>query len=223
MRSTSAGVRAWPASVSQRSRALRSPWAEMARAPSSQRMYSSCAPRRPASAASWATWNSPASMRSLPRRVAQPTMALIMTADEALLVDPVVARTAEALEGLAPDQCQSLGPQRPGRLGIDPVGLAVEALERDPVGLDPLDEVTAGAGRVGQVLGADPTAQAGQVVVDGLARDVTPGSTEWPHAECDLVGTAVVRVVQDEVHQELVDWAPAVRCGTPRARRRPRS
>ena len=49
-------------------------------APSSQSTYSLGAPRRPASTASWARGNSQAPMRSSPKRVAQATMALVMTA-----------------------------------------------------------------------------------------------------------------------------------------------
>ena len=132
--------------------------------------------------------------------------------NETLLVDPVITRTAEALEGAAADQFQGLDAQGSGRLRIDPVGLPDQALEGGPVTLDPLEEVAAGTGGVGQVLGSDPTAQAGQIVVDRLARHIASGPAERPHAERDLVSTEVVRIVTDEIGGEgFEDRGPTAR------------
>ena len=66
------------------------------------------------------------------------------------------------------------------------------------------------------MLGPDEAAELGEVVVERLAGDVAVAARDGPDADLDLLGTAVVSVVQDEVHQELVDDPSIVALAHPR-------
>ena len=87
------------------------------------------------------------------------------------------------------------------------VGFAAQALEDEPVAVDPADAVAAGAGGVGQVVGPDALAQARQVGVEGLAGHLGAGALGRPQRQLDLVGVVGVLVVQDQPAEELFDDA----------------
>ena len=110
----------------------------------------------------------------MPRRVAQSTMALVMVATRPLLVDPVVAVAAEALEGTPRTRARASVRRARAASASDRVGLAVEALEGGPVRVDALDEVAPGDRGVGQVLGADPAAQAETDCCGSSCGDTSP-------------------------------------------------
>ena len=125
---------------------------------------------------------------------------------EALVVDPVVAVTGDALEGRAADESEGLGAQRTRLRRHSSSGRPLgSGGRRSPSPTHALDEVATGDCRVGQVLGPDPAAQCGEVVVHGLARYLAPGASERPHAESDLIRAQVMSVVEDQVGDERLE------------------
>ena len=106
-------------------------------------------------------------------------------------------------------------------LGADRVGFSIEALENDPVADHPVDQISAGDRSIGEVFGPDEAAELGEVVVEGLAGHIGVAPRDRPEPSLDLLGAAVVGVVQDEVHQELVDDPSVVALAHPRDLDRP--
>ena len=127
------GSRCWAASVSQRLRAVRSALASMARAPRSHRPKSSGAPRRPALAAVSAPTKSPSLHQVSTEALGAFGHGHRDGAAQVLLAHPLEGVRRHALKGSPAHQGQRLGPQRPGRLATDGVGLSIEPLEDDPV------------------------------------------------------------------------------------------
>ena len=125
--------------------------------------------------------------------------------------DPLVGVGDDAREGHAAHEREGFPSQRPSLCAAGGVGLAGEALEVAPVARVPLEEVAAGDGGVGEVLGPDAGAQLGEVGVDGLAAEVLVRTRVGAQGDQDLLGTAAVRVVEGEVVEELLDDAPVAR------------
>ena len=147
---------------------------------------------------------SPASNRSAPRRWRTGHGERDGGA-QVLLVDPLEGSAGTPSKGLP--RTRARASVRSARAASRPTVSAspIEPLEDGPVRVHPVDQIAAGDGSIREVLGADETAELGEVVVKRLAGGVGRDSPRPARRHLDLLGTAVVVVVQDEVHQELVD------------------